>query len=38
MFNGCWTDLHSMDKPSLAFTTIGKPMRLIYRPEVYLRD
>lgn len=35
---GCWTDLHPADKLTLSFATIGQPFRLIYRPEIFLRD
>ncbi|EGR32657.1 hypothetical protein IMG5_075220 [Ichthyophthirius multifiliis] len=38
LINGCWNALSNRDKLTLGFVQIGRPMRLMYRPEIYLRD
>lgn len=38
VINGCWSDIHPVDKITLAFVNVGRPFRLIYRPEIFLRD
>ncbi|KAL4476145.1 hypothetical protein ABPG74_009878 [Tetrahymena malaccensis] len=36
--NGVWSNIHPTDKVTLSFANIGRPFRLTYRPEIFLRD
>ena len=36
--DGCWTELHPETKFYYSFGTMGRPVRLMYRPELYYRD
>lgn len=37
-FDGCWTCLHPETKFYYSFGTLGRPLRQMYRPEIYYRD
>eukprot|EP01017_Pseudomicrothorax_dubius_P026605 TRINITY_DN2985_c0_g2_i3.p1 TRINITY_DN2985_c0_g2~~TRINITY_DN2985_c0_g2_i3.p1 ORF type:complete len:115 (-),score=33.74 TRINITY_DN2985_c0_g2_i3:77-421(-) len=38
MVLGCWANISSHDKLTLSLFQAGQSFRLLYRPEVYLRD
>ena len=38
MFEGCWGQLHPDNALNFAINGVGRPFRLQYRPEIYMRD